>query len=208
MIALDKPLAELYLLDECFSPYGMLFELPNETILTFENIDPNNVTLILHQGEIAISRKYNNVLLGIAKAPFIKGLSTGLIQRPSEYIYTAQNKCSGYYLPSDLAMTLVEKHQRWREAFAWLTWWHRIAETRDCQHIGSSTYDQIRASLLTMSDWDEPLRAQVGVLQYIQRRTGISRSVIAEVLSALRRGNYIEMYKGKLSKINRLPYEY
>lgn len=93
MIALDKPLAELYLLDECFSPYGMPFELPNETVLTFENIDPNNVTLILHQGEIAISRKFNNVLLGIAKAPFIKGLSTGLIQRPSEYIYTAHIIC-------------------------------------------------------------------------------------------------------------------
>jgi translation elongation factor P/translation initiation factor 5A len=32
--------------------------------------------------------------------------------------------------------------------------------------------------------------------------------VIAEVLSALRKGNYIEMHKGKLLKINRLPYEY
>lgn len=208
MIALDKPLAELYLLDECFSPHGISFELPHENSLTFTNIDPNNVTLILLHGEIAISRKYNDVLLGIARAPFIKGLSTGFIQRQSEYIYTAQNECSGYYLPSDLAMTLVEQHHLWREAFIWLTWWHRIAEHRDCQLIGSSTYDQIRASLLTMSDWDEQLRARVGVIQYIQRRTGVSRSVIAEVLSALRKGNYIEMHKGKLSKINRLPYEY
>lgn len=208
MISLSKPLAELYLLDECFSAHGIPFELANDAILTFNKIDPNNIILVLLQGEIAISRKYNDVLLGIARAPFIKGLSTGLIQRPSEYIYTAQNECSGYYLPSDLAMRLIDKNQLWREAFAWLTWWHRIAETRDCQLIGSSTYDQIRASLLTMSDWDEQLRARVGVIQYIQRRTGVSRSVIAEVLSALRKGNYIEMHKGKLLKINRLPYEY
>lgn len=208
MIVSDRPAAEFHSLNEYFSPHGIPFELPNETVLTFANTEPNNVTLILLHGEIAISRKYNDVLLGIVKAPFINGLSTGLIQRPFEYIYTTQNKCSGYYLPSDLAMTLVEKHQLWREAFTWLTWWHRIAEIRDCQLIGSSTYDQIRASLLTMSDWDEQLRARIGVMQYIQRRTGVSRSVIAEVLSALRKGNYIEMYKGKLLKINRLPYEY
>jgi hypothetical protein len=66
------------------------FELANDAILTFNKIDPNNITLVLLQGEIAISRKYNDVLLGIARAPFIKGLSTGLIQRPSEYIYRAK----------------------------------------------------------------------------------------------------------------------
>jgi hypothetical protein len=58
-----------------------------------------------------------------------------------------------------------------------------------------------------MSDWDEQLRARWGYSVHSAAH-GVSRSVIAEVLSALRKGNYIEMYKGKLLKINRLPYEY
>ncbi|VYT87658.1 transcriptional regulator [Metakosakonia massiliensis] len=208
MLPIEKPLAEFELLDKCFSPHGVHFELPANTVLTFSNIDPSNVTVVLNQGEIAISRKYNDVLMGIVNAPFVNGLSTSIIKRPTEYIYTTQNSCSGYYLPAELSLKLVEEHQLWRESFCWLTWWYRLAETRDCQLIGSSTYDQIRSTLLIMAEWEETLRARVGVIQYIQKRTGISRSVIAEMLSALRQGNYIEMSKGKLTKINRLPYEY
>jgi DNA-binding IscR family transcriptional regulator len=59
-----------------------------------------------------------------------------------------------------------------------------------------------------MAQWDETLRMRVGVMSFIQRRTGISRSVVAEVLAALRQGNYINMDRGKLVSINRLPAEY
>jgi DNA-binding IscR family transcriptional regulator len=45
-------------------------------------------------------------------------------------------------------------------------------------------------------------------MNYIQRRTRISRSVVAEVLAALRQGNYINMSRGKLVSINHLPAEY
>lgn len=208
MISLKKPLAEFHSLDKCFSPYGTHFEIPENTQLSFPDSQPGDTTLILCQGEMTIGRKYNDILIGIAQAPFIDGLSAGMIERPTEYIYTTQSLCTGYYLSSQRVMTLLDEHQLWREAFSWLTWWHRLAETRDNQLIGSSSYDQIRSTLLTMSDWDENLRSRVGVMHYIQRRTGISRSVIAEVLSALRKGNYIEMYKGKLLKVNRLPFDY
>lgn len=208
MISLDKPLAEFYLLDKCFSPYGIAFELAENMPLIFPDIDSDDVTLVINQGEILVSRQYNNVLLGIAQGPFINGLSTSIIKRPVEYLYTTQTNCRGYYLSSTQAMLLLDENQLWREAFTWLTWSHRLAQMRDSQLIGSTTYDQIRSTLLSMADWDDELRARIGVMNYIQRRTGISRSVIAEVLSALRKGNYIEMYKGKLLKVNRLPFDY
>ena len=208
MISLNKPLAEFYSLSKCLAPHGTYFELPENTILAFPDFDPNDMTLVIEEGEIAISRKYNDVLLGIAQSPFINGLSAGHIRGSTEYVYSTQSICSGYYLSSARVMTLLDDNQLWREAFAWLTWWYRLAETRDSQLIGSSTYEQIRSTLLTMLEWDEALRSRIGVMYYIQRRTGISRSVIAEVLSALRKGNYIEMHKGKLLKVNRLPYDY
>jgi hypothetical protein len=208
MISLKKPIAEFYSLTKCFYQYGHHFELPENTLITFPYVDANDVTLILECGEVFISQKYNDILLGIAQAPFIDGLSAGIIERPAQYIYTTQSICRGYYLSSRQVINLLDEHQLWREAFSWLTWWNRLAETRNNQLIGSSSYEQIRSTLLTMSEWDDNLRLRVGVMHYIQRRTGISRSVIAEVLSALRKGSYIEMYKGKLLKVNRLPSDY
>ncbi|MNN87625.1 putative DNA-binding transcriptional regulator [compost metagenome] len=83
-----------------------------------------------------------------------------------------------------------------------------MLELRDLQLIGNNSYDQIRATLISMMKWDELLRSRVGVMNYIHQRTRISRSVVAEVLAALRKGGYIEMNKGKLVNINRLPFEY
>ncbi len=74
------------------------------------------------------------------------------------------------------------------------------------QLIGHNSYEQIRATLLSMIDWNEELRSRIGVMNYIHQRT--RRSVVAEVLAALRKGGYIEMNKGKLVAINRLPSEY
>ncbi|MDK7601440.1 helix-turn-helix domain-containing protein, partial [Citrobacter freundii] len=81
-------------------------------------------------------------------------------------------------------------------------------ELRDLQLIGNNSYDQIRATLISMMKWDDVLRSRIGVMNYIHQRTRISRSVVAEVLAALRKGGYIEMNKGKLVSINRLPFEY
>ncbi|MCU7004725.1 helix-turn-helix domain-containing protein, partial [Escherichia coli] len=85
-----------------------------------------------------------------------------------------------------------------------VSWQHH----RDVQLIGHNSYEQIRATLLSMIDWNEELRSRIGVMNYIHQRTRISRSVVAEVLAALRKGGYIEMNKGKLVAINRLPSEY
>uniref|UniRef100_UPI000AA0DC07 helix-turn-helix domain-containing protein n=3 Tax=Escherichia coli TaxID=562 RepID=UPI000AA0DC07 len=103
---------------------------------------------------------------------------------------------------------LIEQNQLWRDAFYWLAWQNRILELRDVQLIGHNSYEQIRATLLSMIDWNEELRSRIGVMNYIHQRTRISRSVVAEVLAALRKGGYIEMNKGKLVAINRLPSEY
>lgn len=74
--------------------------------------------------------------------------------------------------------------------------------------VGNNSYSQIRSMLMDMAEWDETLRSKIGVMHHIQQSTRISRSVVAEVLAALRQGNYISMNRGKLVSINRLPTEY
>ncbi len=208
MTTLSKPLNEFNALDKYLSAHGTRFVCNEGESIAAEGDQTQNYTIVIQQGIISLSRKYNDVLLGFADAPFIAGLSAGAIKNTSDYILMAEGECSGYYLPADATLALLEQGGLWREAFYWMTWQHRLLEKRDIHLVGTSNYNQIRSTLLTMAQWDDALRSRIGVINYIQRRTRVSRSVIAEVLSALRRGSYIEMHKGKLVNINRLPYDY
>ena len=165
-----------------------------------------SITKILYyfRGRIIVEKK---TCLSVLQAPFIMGLADGLMKTDIPYKLISEGNCTGYHLPAKQTITLIEQNQLWRDAF---TGWrkNRILELRDVQLIGHNSYEQIRATLLSMIDWNEELRSRIGVMNYIHQRTRISRSVVAEVLAALRKGGYIEMNKGKLVAINRLPSEY
>nr|WP_318382442.1 helix-turn-helix domain-containing protein [uncultured Enterobacter sp.] len=157
---------------------------------------------------MSVERQNNGMMLGLLTAPGIFGLALGVMPTAAPFKIVVEMTCKGYYLPASTTLMLLERHQLWREAFYWMTWQNRLLDARDVQLVGTTSYNQIRSTLLSMAQWDAALRARIGVMSYIQRRTHISRSVIAEVLSALRQGDYIRMQKGKLVSINRLPSEY
>lgn len=207
MLSLNKPLQEFSKLDKCLSKYGTYFEYADEKQVVYSNDANQGDTFVILDGLISL-RRGENVLMGITQAPFIMGIADGVMKNDIEYKLVTESRCTGYFLPSSHAINILEQHQLWREAFCWLAWENRTLELRDLQLIGNNSYDQIRATLIAMVDWDEGLRARIGVMNYIHQRTRISRSVVAEVLAALRKGNYIEMKKGKLVNINHLPSEY
>ncbi|MCN6863802.1 hydrogen peroxide resistance inhibitor IprA [Escherichia coli] len=192
MLSVVKPLQEFGKLDKCLSRYGTRFEFNNEKQVIFSSDVNSEDTFVILEGVISLRRE-ENVLIGITQAPYIMGLADGLMKND---------------IPAKQTITLIEQNQLWRDAFYWLAWQNRILELRDVQLIGHNSYEQIRATLLSMIDWNEELRSRIGVMNYIHQRTRISRSVVAEVLAALRKGGYIEMNKGKLVAINRLPSEY
>lgn len=207
MLSVSKPLQEFSKLDKFLSKYGTRFELHNgKKIICSDDIFHNN-TLVILEGMVYLNRD-QDMLIGITEAPFIIGLAEGVINTGVQYKLTTINHCVGYSVPSLQTMKLIEMNQLWREAFCWLAWQNRILEQRDIELIGSNSYEQIRATLISMVEWDENLRSRIGVMNYIHQRTKISRSVVAEILAALRNGGYIEMNRGKLMAINRLPSKY
>ncbi|MRM12159.1 transcriptional regulator [Enterobacter cloacae subsp. dissolvens] len=198
-----KPLSELSRLEQCLKVASTPFRsAPQQIILNDDNDEPS--TLVLQTGIIEIYRRADELLIGIATAPFILGLAAGM----HEYRVVAKNPCTGFYLPASTSLQLIQQSSLWKEAFCWLSWIKSILEKRDRQLVGNNSYHQIRAMLLNMAEWDETLRSKIGVMNHIQQSTRISRSVVAEVLAALRQGNYINMSRGKLVSINRLPTEY
>lgn len=207
MFSTNKPLLEFGKLDKCLSKYGQHFKYDNEKQIIYSSDINSDDTFIILSGVIFL-RRGENVLVGIAQAPFIMGLSDGVMKTDVPYRLITESNCTGYHLPASQTINIIEQCQVWREAFCWLAWQNCMLEMRDLQLIGNNSYDQIRATLISMTKWDDELRSRVGVMNYIHQRTRISRSVVAEVLAALRKGGYIEMNKGKLVNINRLPFEY
>ncbi|CAM6699025.1 Inhibitor of hydrogen peroxide resistance [Enterobacter asburiae] len=202
-----KPLSELSRLEQCLKSASTPFKTaPQQLITPGECHEPR--TTVLQTGIIKIYRCSDELLVGIATAPFILGLSTVMINHSQEYRVVAKTACTGFYLPTENTRQLIQQNALWKEAFGWLSWINYILEKRDMQLVGNNSYHQIRAMLLNMAEWDETLRSKIGVMNHIQQSTRISRSVVAEVLAALRQGNYINMSRGKLVSINRLPTEY
>jgi hypothetical protein len=207
MLSLSKPLREFGKLDKCLSAYGTRFEIADEKQPLYSTDLNKDNTFFITEGVFSL-RRGENVLIGIDQAPFIMGLADGVIKNEVDYKLITESNCTGYYLPASKMIKIIEEKQLWREAFCWLAWQNRTLELRDVQLIGNNSYEQIRATLLSMIKWDEQLRSRIGVMNYIHQKNRISRSVVAEILAALRKGGYIEMKKGKLVNITRLPFEY
>lgn len=202
-----KPLSELSRLVQCLETASTPFKTAPQTIINASN-DDDPCTFVIQTGVVAIHRKSDELLVGIAKAPYIYGLSAWINDSHQKYRLMAHTHCSGFYLPASSLHQRIQQASLWQDAFCWLSWINHILEKRDLQLVGNNSYRQIRAMLINMAEWDETLRSKIGVMNHIQRSTGISRSVVAEVLAALRQGNYITMSRGKLVSINRLPTEY
>ena len=204
----SKPLSAFLALDKKLSQIGTCFQIAAGELILPAHYTMKDVTVVVQQGVVSLHRHEGHVLCGILQSPSIFGLAAGANAIRNDYTLVAESDCRGFYLPSKETLKCLERNQLWRDAFYWMAWQTRMLEMRDMQLIGTNHYYQIRSTLLTMIDWDDDIRARIGVLNYIQQRTRISRSVIAEVLSALRKGAYIEMKKGKLVSITRLPTHY
>lgn len=203
-----KPLPEFSRLEQCLKAESTAFKASHQHVIGSGCYGGEPSTFVLQTGIVAIHRQSDDLLMSIRSAPFIFGLTAGMMESHQEYTLVAQSPCTGFYLPAATTRSLIQQNHLWRDAFCWLSWINRIMEKRDMQLVGNNSYNQIRAMLLDMAEWDETLRLKIGVMNHIQRSTRISRSVVAEVLAALRQGNYINMDRGKLVSINRLPSEY
>jgi len=202
-----KPLSELSRLEQCLKAASTPFNAAPQQLIPNGN-DDEPYTFVLQAGAIEIYRRSDDLLIGIATAPFIMGLTAGMMNTCKEYRVVAKIFSTGFYLPAATSHQLIQQDSLWQDAFCWLSWINHILGKRDTQLVGNNSYRQIRAMLMNMAEWDDVLRSKIGVMNHIQQSTRISRSVVAEVLAALRQGNYINMSRGKLVSINRLPTEY
>ncbi len=88
-----KPLSELSRLEQCLRSASTPF-----TSASQQKIPNEPHTFVIQTGSIDIYRQSDELLIGIATAPFILGLNAGMLNTCQEYIMVAQTPCTGFYL--------------------------------------------------------------------------------------------------------------
>lgn len=156
----------------------------------------------IREGVVSIENRDNHLALGIASAPLSLGFTSALSEK---LLLRALEPCEVATVPLDTVMARIEEKQLWE-----IMTKHMIIVTNKLfiqneMAVVPTAYDLLCNQLLALSEEPENIRLNIAAYQYILDRTHISRSSVMKMLSALKKGGYIELHQGKLLAIKHLP---
>lgn len=178
---------------------------PRQLISLEKKTEP--VTFILHEGVVAIYRSSDRLLIKYIRAPMITGMNE-LIDTNADIFIKAYRSVNYEILPTKEMLEVISTQGLWKEAAYCYMYAVRQLLVAHHSSVGLSTYELIRLNLIGLMNEDESLSAHVNVSDYILEKTRLSRSRVMKILGDLRIGGYIEINRGILIKINKLPEKY
>ncbi|QBM23338.1 helix-turn-helix domain-containing protein [Citrobacter arsenatis] len=157
------------------------------------------------QGELSILRSSDGLLIVTVYEPHLFGIAE-MIQPVHGHLLRAEAESIILRVDADKARELFHQQGLWEDAAAVLSYHTGYLFYRDDLVVQQRTYSVIRNHLEEMILLPEETRKRVSILDYIQDRTHLSRSSVLNVVSALKKGNYIDFERGGyLTTINKLP---
>lgn len=175
-------------------------------IISLDNLE-DPMTFILHSGIVAVYRTRDQLLLKFIEAPMIVGMND-LIDTNAGFYMQACGEIKYEIKPLKSTLEIINQRNLWQEAaYSYMYAIKRLLEAHKTS-VGLSTYELIRLNLVSLMTEKEDLRLTVNACDYIQEKTHLSRSRVMKILSDLKAGDYIEIQRGILIKINKLPDNY
>jgi hypothetical protein len=113
-----------------------------------------------------------------------------------------------YRLESQRAIEIISREQCWSSLAYFLAFQVGFLSNRQHDISHKSSYIVIRTLLIEMSNEPDEIIKNHSIEKYISERSHLGRSGIMKILSDLRKGGYVEIKRGKLIKINKLPERY
>ena len=209
-----KPILAQNVLFEALIPVSEPFSLMANAIYQFSPDKENAGIILLSNGVGSLCHTQNHLYMSSAFAPSVLGLIDGysiyydVPARPQHYLY-AETDCEGYFVPLNKFVEVCDAKNLWHDVARILA--HRliVMSAREQELVGVDSYLSVRALILELWIYPEAYRKGINVVNFIQRRTGLSRSRTMTFLSELRKGGYITIERGKLTSINqKLPAAY
>lgn len=208
-----KPYTVIDALFSALLPFGQPFLLEAGEELPLSSAEHGNRIVLLESGVVSYCRSDDHMQISSGFAPSILGLtdSYGItydVPARPEHFLIAETPCRGRAVLLDDFVRIVEECDLWHDVARILAYRLMVMCVRDRELVGVDSYLKVRALLIELWAYPEEYRESINVLNFVQRRTGISRSRTLKLLSELKKGGYINIVNGRLKSIWKLPAAY
>ncbi|MFG6656110.1 helix-turn-helix domain-containing protein [Scandinavium sp. M-37] len=160
---------------------------------------------LFREGEISMLRASDGLLMITVYEGHVFGIAE-MLQPVRGHVLRTEAESVMSRIDADDAMRILREQGLWEDATSLLAYHTAYLAYRDALVLQQRTYAVIRNHLMEMILLSEEMRMRTSILDYIQDRTHLSRSSILNVLSALKKGKYIQFIRGGyLQSIETLP---
>lgn len=175
-------------------------------IITMEKY-PEPMTLVIHEGMLAAYRTRGKLLMKYFQGPMLVGMNA-LMDMNANFYFKACGEVKYEIIPRNEVLNIIDRERLWKEAaLLYMFGIKRLIEINNVS-VGLSTYEIIRENIIALINEKDDLRLTVNVCDYIQEKTRLSRSRVMKILSDLRIDGHIDIKRGILIAVHKLPEKY
>ncbi len=120
----------------------------------------------------------------------------------------AETACEGYSILHSDFRRIADEQALWHDIACILAQRLGALNAHADEIVGVDSYLKVRTLLIELWAYPAEFRQQITILNFIQRRTKLSKSRIMKILSELKKGDYIVINSGKLVGLKKLPDAY
>lgn len=203
-----RPVEAVEAINELFAalgPLGKTLELSQGERLCM-TVKNEKVMYLLLSGFFTFRHHTSGTIIGQTSGPSIAGLSDMFISAGNiDYFKVESSSVVIRLTQLQFFDCLNEKNHLWLHVAAVQAWITKQLCLRDLNLNTRSSYQVIRYLLSELSLQPDAIKNSIAAYRYIQDRSMISRSLVMSILSELQRGGYVEIKRGVLKKIYKLP---
>jgi hypothetical protein len=199
-----KPESAIKSVMDCLLPYAIPGHMPPGRQLP-DTLNGESTLWLIISGGLSLYRMSDGLHMGVSVAPQIIGLQN-LFTHLRRYHIRVSKDATFYAIPMSRVRTCFDNAHLWKEVAEVMAYFVRLMAYRDEHLVHGEHYQIVRAKILEYAiSRAIHVQERMGLARYIQSSTFLSRSYIYRVLFKLINTGCIDVYRGKLVKVNHLP---
>ncbi|QKN79789.1 helix-turn-helix domain-containing protein [Scandinavium goeteborgense] len=160
------------------------------------NSKHENRMCILLSGAASLLRKQDGLLLGNVKGKYIFGLNRIFCKDESDLIIRSDSVCELVIMGISEGESIISLHGLWYSVSDILSFHVRYMVCRDERLINKRSRDVVMSYIEEIRKMPDNDRVNIKMLQYIQERSGLSRSSIMNIFAEMRNEKLIITRRG------------
>lgn len=193
----EKPIMHITAIIDAMLPHSKQSVFVKNSKIYFNDGD---YCYLMTEGEAVICSVTSQKIIARVDVPFIFGF--GFFQ--GSYLQTTAESIINI-IPSVTMLSVIRERNLWEHMYYNSRRSTYVAYKRERILNASSAYQIISALLCALDEERDDVRYTTPVVTYIQDNSSLSRSAIYNIISELKNGQYIEVKRGILIKLNKLP---